>query len=365
MLLLLAQIAATLAVCWIAARLLRRIGQPAVIGEIIAGIALGPTLFGALAPSLQRQLFPASSMAALRLVAEGGVVLYMFCVGMRVDGAILRRHRYAAVIISLASIAVPMTLGLALAPTLYRGYAPHGTPFSAFALFIGVGLSITAFPVLARILADLDLLRTPIGSITIAGAAVDDLIAWLLLAVISVIAGAKRSSGAMMTIASTSLFTLITFGAFVVGAAMPRKHEALADRLETITLVLLPLFFAYSGLRTNITLLNDWRSIAICVVVIAVATLGKLGGGSIAARLMRQRWRDALAIGVLMNTRGLVELVAVNIAYDLGIITQPLFTIMVLMALVTTAATSPMLRLVYGESAGTLRSRAIATIAPP
>jgi len=371
--LLLAQIVVTLAVSWVAARLMRGIGQPAVIGEILAGIALGPTLFGALAPALQQRMFPASSMTSLRLIAEIGVVVFMFCVGLRVDGEVLRRHRGVAVIVSQASIALPLILGLVLARSLYGEYAPHGTPFTSFALFIGVAMSITAFPVLARILAEHDLARTPIGNIALTCAAVDDVTAWFLLAIIA--------GGSLLVIVEAVAFTLMMFivvkpllrrmhvndfgallmlfasaaateligihalfGAFIAGAIMPRDREPLADRLESITVVLLPLFFAYSGLRTNVTMIADARSILVTLVVIAVATIGKLGGSTLASRFMGQPWRDALMIGTLMNTRGLVEVVAVNIAYDLGIITQPMFTIMILMALVTTAATSPLLR---------------------
>lgn len=380
------QIVVTLAVCWLVSRLARLLGQPAVIGEIAAGIALGPTLFGALAPSLQQMIFPPSSMASLKLVAEIGIVFFMFCVGLRVDGEMLHRHRGAAVIVSHASIAVPLVLGLLLARPLYAEYAPRGTPFSAFALFIALAMSITAFPVLARILSEHGMVRTPIGSVVLTCAAVDDLTAWFLLALVSAIARGQRAGAALLVIAAASLFTLTMFfivkpllqrirvndagallllftcaaatewigvhaifGAFIAGTIIPRESEpgrTLADRLDSVSLVLLPLFFAYTGLRTNATMLADVSSIAITLLVIAVATLGKLGGSSIAARLMGRPWREALMIGALMNTRGLVALVALDIAYDLGVITQPMFTIMVLMALVTTAATSPLLRLI-------------------
>ena len=332
MLLLLLQIVITLAASWVAVRVMRGVRQPAVIGEIIAGIALGPTLFGALAPALQQRFFPASSMASLRLVAEIAVVLFMFCVGLRVDHDVLRAHRRSAIIVSQASIILPLILGLLLARSLYAEFAPRGTPFFSFALFIGVAMSITAFPVLARILNEHDLARTPIGNVALACAAVDDVTAWSLLTIIA--------GGSLLVLVRS----LAIFGAFMAGAIMPRGRAPIAGKLERISVVLLPLFFAFSGLRTNVTMLADAHSIVVALLVIAVAVIGKLGGSTLAARLMGQSWRDALTIGTLMNTRGLVEVVAVNIAYDLGIITQPMFTIMILMALVTTAATSPLLR---------------------
>jgi K+:H+ antiporter len=375
-----------------------KLGQPSVIGEMVAGILLGPSLLGLLAPGVQVHLFPASSMGALRMLSQIGVILFMFVVGIELDVQHLRQKAHAAVVVSHASIIVPFFLGTASAVLLYRSLAPAGVAFSAFALFIGVAMSITAFPVLARILEERRLSSTHLGSTAIACAAVDDVTAWCLLAVVVAIARANGLAGSVLTIALTLLFIAVMlfavkplaarlasrraefgnggsagllagifsfvfasalftemigihalFGAFLAGVCMPpdsRLRQFLRERLETFSSVLLlPLFFAFTGLRTEIGLLADWQGWLTCAGIIAVAIAGKLGGSMIAARFTGMSWGDSFALGSLMNTRGLVELIALNLGYDLGVISPRIFAMLVLMALVTTLMTGPLLHL--------------------
>jgi Kef-type K+ transport system membrane component KefB len=385
--LLAAQILLTLTVAWIFANLARRVGEPGVVGEMVAGIALGPTVLGALSPRFHALVFPPASLTWLRLLGELGVVVFMFSVGLRSDLETIRRNRAGAVLVSYASIATPFLLGLGTAWLLYPRYAGTNTPLLTFALFIGVAMSITAFPVLARILADRNWTNTSVGTIALTCAAVDDVTAWCLLAVITSIAKWNHQvTGVFVTLAAIALFTFVMmrvvkpllakvrsrvivptitalaaaavtaaigvhsmFGAFVAGLSSPLEGAdriSLADRFSIVNRILLPLFFAYTGLRTNLAVFADMRTLAICIGVIAVATLGKFGASSLVSRALGTSWRDSLFIGVLMNTRGLVELVVLNVGYDLGIITAPMFSIMVVMALVTTLATTPLLSLI-------------------
>ena len=378
--------------------LFRKIGQPSVIGEMVAGILLGPSLLGLVAPGVHQLLFPASSMSALRLLSQIGVVLFMFVVGIELDVQHLRQKAHAAVVVSHASIIVPFFLGSASALFLYRSLAPSGIGFSAFALFIGVAMSITAFPVLARILEERRLSRTQLGATAIACAAVDDVTAWCLLAVVVAIVRANGFAGSLMTIGLTLLFIAVMlfvikplaarlasrreefgnggsvgvlaglfsfafaaalfteligihalFGAFLAGVCMPpdsRLRKFLRERLETFSSVLLlPLFFAFTGLRTPIGLLADWQSWLMCGGIIAVAIAGKLGGSMTAARFTGMSWGDSFALGSLMNTRGLIELIALNLGYDLGVLSPRIFAMLVIMALVTTLMTGPLLHL--------------------
>ncbi|HEV2856353.1 MAG TPA: cation:proton antiporter [Thermoanaerobaculia bacterium] len=374
-----------------------RIGQPAVIGEMVAGILLGPSLLGLVAPGVQAFLFPADSLGALRMLSQIGVILFMFIVGTELDIDHLRRKAHAAVVVSHASIVVPFFLGCALALTVYRSMAPAGTRFSAFALFLGVAMSITAFPVLARIIDERRMRRSHLGSTAIACAAVDDVTAWCLLAVVVALVRANGLGGAVWTILLTLIFiagmlfvvrprmarlvgeqpegqaasvgflagifafifasALVTemigihalFGAFLAGVCMPPNHalrQFLRERLETFgSVLLLPLFFAFTGLRTEIGLLNDWPSWLACGGIIAVAIVGKLGGSMTAARFTGMSWGDSFALGALMNTRGLVELIVLNLGYDLNILSPRIFAMLVLMALVTTFMTGPLLHL--------------------
>lgn len=378
--------------------LFARIGQPPVIGEMIAGILLGPSLLGMVAPDFQAMLFPVTSLGPLQLLSQIGVILFMFVVGIELDLDHLRKKAHSAVLVSHSSILVPFFLGAAGALFLYPTLAPAGIPFSAFALFLGVALSITAFPVLARILEDRKMSGSHLGSTAIACAAVDDVTAWCLLAVVVAIARANGLGGALVTILLTLLFiaamlyvvrprvarltssgttgktlgpgllagillfvfvaALATevigihalFGAFLAGVCMPadsRLRQFLRERLETFSSVfLLPLFFAFTGLRTQVGLLNDWQSWLVCAGIIALAILGKLGGTLLAAHWTGMGWGDSFALGVLMNTRGLVELIVLNLGYDLGILSPRIFAMMVLMALITTFMTGPLLQLV-------------------
>ena len=392
-------------------RLFRRLGQPPVMGEMVAGIVMGPSVLGFFFPEAMSYIFPPSSLETLRLLSQIGVVLFMFVVGMELNVQHLREKGSAAVMISHASIVVPFLLGSALSLFLYRDLAPSETSFSAFALFIGVAMSITAFPVLARILEDRGLSQTYLGSIAITCAAVDDVTAWCILALVIAIVNATGVIVSLATVMFTLLFAiamlffvrpwmgrmvketpssklhsrrliagmlafvlacaLLTetigihalFGAFVAGVVMPSSidfRSFLKDKLETFSsAALLPLFFAFTGLRTQVSLLNDWQSWALCGVIILVAIAGKLGGSMLMSRWTGMSWSQSFAIGALMNTRGLVELVVLNIGYDLGILSGRIFAMMVLMALVTTFMTGPLLSLVRMEHRATPVAEAV------
>jgi len=375
--------------------LVGRIGQPPVIGEVVAGILLGPSLLGALAPGVEDFLFPASARPTLGVIAQIGVILYMFVVGLEFDPASLRRRAAPYIVTSQASIVVPFALGWGLAAFIHPGLSQPGVPFLAFAMFMGVAMSITAFPVLARILTDRGMSKTELGTAALTCAAVDDVTAWCLLAVSIGIARAtlvdaltvlgltvvfiavmvfvarpiairltadadpEPSAGAVTwtlagLLASAVIAEIIgihaIFGAFLFGAIVPATSP-IADKLQhertpVVTILFLPAFFAVTGLRTEIGLLGSWRDWAICLAIIALATAGKFGGTLIAARLTGMPKRLAARLGILLNTRGLMELVVLNVGLDLGVISPRLFTMMVIMALVTTAMTMPLLDLV-------------------
>ncbi|WP_437552339.1 cation:proton antiporter [Sorangium sp. So ce367] len=377
----------------------RRMEQPMVIAEVTAGILLGPSLFGWLFPDTSALLFANESLPLLKLVSEVGLIVFMFLIGLELDPKLLRGRGHASVIISHTSIVVPFALGGLLALYLYPRLSDSSVPFSSFTLFMGVAMSITAFPVLARILTERRLLGTKVGALTITCAAVDDVTAWCILAFVVSIARATGLVGAVWTtvfavayiagmlfvvrpflarlgergsskeglsqdlVAVTLLLLIVSswmtemigihplFGAFMLGAIMPKGTgfaQSLAEKLEDFAVVfLLPLFFAYSGLRTHIGLLNSVDGWMMCGLIILVACLGKFGGSTVAARFTGQSWREASALGILMNTRGLMELIVLNLGLDLGIISPKLFTMMVLMALVTTFMTTPLLRWIY------------------
>jgi Kef-type K+ transport system membrane component KefB len=379
-------------------RLFLKLGQPPVMGEIVAGILLGPSLLGLLSPATMNFLFPASSMEVLKLLSQIGVALFMFVVGLELDVELLRKKAHAAIMVSHASIVLPMSLGVGLSLFLFQTLAPANTSFTAFALFLGIAMSVTAFPVLARILDDRGLSRTSLGGIALTCAAVGDVTAWSLLPLVIAIARADAVFAALITIglvivfigsmwllirplfgrlirepmpsasSNRGLFAMILafalasalvaevigihalFGAFLAGVVMPPTAEVrsvLKEKLETFTVVvLLPLFFVFSGLRMQIGLLNDWNGWLLCGLIILVAIAGKLGGTTLMARWTGMNWRDAFSLGALMNTRGLVELVVLNIGYDLGILSARAFAMLVLMALVTTFMTGPLLSLV-------------------
>jgi Kef-type K+ transport system membrane component KefB len=398
---LLMQILVILVMAGVFRRLFGWLHQPPVMGEMVAGIVLGPSVLGLLFPQVMWFLFPVSSLETLRLLSQIGVVLFMFLVGMEVNVRHLREKGSAAVMISHASIIIPFLLGTALSIFLYTDLAPPGTSFNAFALFIGVAMSITAFPVLARILQDRGLWNTHLGSIAITCAAVDDVTAWCILALVIALVKATGVEISAITILLTLSFAglmlflvrpqlarvikepdselhhrrliplilafiltcaLITeiigihalFGAFVAGVVMPPSAEFrifFKERLEAFgSYALLPLFFAFTGLRTQIGLLNEWQDWLICALIILVAIAGKLVGSMLMARWTGMSWSQSFAIGTLMNTRGLVELVVLNIGYDLGILSGRIFAMMVLMALVTTFMTGPLLSLVKNRS---------------
>ena len=373
-----------------------RVRQPAVVGEMIAGILLGPSLLGWVWPDFFHFVFPVSSLGTLRLFSQIGVCLFMFVVGMELDVSQLRRQARTAVLVSQASILFPYLLGVVAALFLFSTFAGAGTAFPAFALFIGVSMSITAFPVLARILEERGLTQSPLGITALVCAAMNDVTAWCILALVVAIAKAKSMSSAGFSIGLILLFVgvmlfwlkprlprvldktvatgakpgkgLVTvvlalvfasalatdvmgihalFGAFIAGVVMPTRgefREFLRVRLEHFSSAfLLPLFFAFTGLRLQIGLLNDPTGWLICAGLIVVATVGKLGGAMFTARLTGMNWIDSFALGALMNTRGLVELIALNIGYDLGILTPRIFAMLVIMALVTTGMTGPLL----------------------
>jgi Kef-type K+ transport system membrane component KefB len=397
--LLVLQITVVLLASRLVGMLFKKIKQPQVIGEMVAGILLGPSLMGWAAPSLSKVLFPAASLGYLSALSQIGLVFFMFLVGVSLNPGELRKHGHAAVLTSHASIVTPFCLGSALALFLYPRLSTAGVGFVSFALFMGSAMSITAFPVLARILTERNLLRSRMGTLAISCAAVDDVTGWCILAYIVVLirsgsspsplwvtvggaltyiavmlAGVKRllprleasfrkqgrlTENALSIMIVLALISALTterlgihslFGAFFMGAIMPKSAdfiEAVRNKLESLTVVaLLPLFFAYSGLRTSVGMVHGQLWIY-TLLVIATAIAGKFGGSMLAARMAGIAWRDAASLGILMNTRGLMELVALNIGLDIGVISPTVFTIMVLMALVTTFMTSPLLEWVY------------------
>jgi Kef-type K+ transport system membrane component KefB len=376
----------------------RKIGQPAVIGEIAAGIVLGPSLIGMYFPEFSTFLFPEQSLGNLGLLSQIGLVLFMFVIGMELDLKVLQKQAHEAVVISHASIIIPFALGVGLAYFIYQSFAPQGVPFVSFALFLGIAMSITAFPVLARIVQERGIHKTKLGTVVLTCAAADDITAWSLLAVVIAIVKAGSFVSALPTIimAVAYVFVLLKvvrpflkrigdlhashenlskpvvaifflvlilsaytteiigihalFGAFMAGTIMPDNQKfkkVFIEKVEDVALVLLlPLFFVFTGLRTQIGLLNDPYLWKVCGLVILVAVTGKFVGSALAAKYIGQNWRDSLTIGALMNTRGLVELVALNIGYDLGIMTPEIFAMLVIMALVTTFMTAPSLHLI-------------------
>jgi len=373
-----------------------RMRQPGVIGEMVAGILLGPSLLGWLWPDLFHFIFPTPSLGVLRLFSQIGVCLFMFVVGMELDVSHLKQQARTALLVSQISILFPYLLGMVISLFLFTALAGPNTTFLVFALFIGISMSITAFPVLARILEERGLTKTALGSTAIACAATDDVTAWSILAFVVAIAKANSIASAAFNIGLVMLFVLVMlfwirprlprwigraahgggapgkgvtasvliflfasalatdvmgihalFGSFLAGVIMPSHGEFrdfLKLRLEHFSSVfMLPLFFAFTGLRTQIGLLNDASGWLICAGLILVATLGKLGGAMFTARLTGVNWTDSFALGALMNTRGLVELIALNIGYDLGILSPRIFAMLVIMALVTTCMTGPLL----------------------
>ena len=312
-------------------------GQPPVIGEVLSGILLGPSLLGLLSPAAEAFLFPAAVRPPLGTVAQTGVVLYMFLVGLEFDTGLLKQRASSLIVTSQASILVPLVLGAGLALAIHEAFAPAGVSTTAFALFMGVAMSITAFPVLARILTDRGLTRTELGVAALTCAAINDVIAWILLALVVGATRAMPSGGVPGELVI----------AFAAGAVIP--HESGFARSATkwlkgiVTILLLPAFFALTGLRTQIALVSTLQEWIVCGLIVVAATAGKFGGAAFAGRLMGMPWRFAAQLGALMNTRGLMELVVLNVGLDAGLISPTVFTMMVLMAIVTTAMTAPLL----------------------
>jgi Kef-type K+ transport system membrane component KefB len=372
----------------------RRLGQPRVMGEMLAGILLGPSLLGWLAPLVFRSLFPPGGLAPLYFLSQIGLLLFMFQVGVGLDLDQVRKMGHALVLTSNISVFVPLVAGSTLAIYLYPRLSTANVSLPVFALFMGTAMSITAFPVLARILEERNLLHSPVGMVAISCAAVDDITAWCLLAglIAWVHAGkgaslwftlagliaylgimtwvvrpllarysAFRQEGSSGTVALALLFLFLSawtterigihalFGAFFAGAISPRNESfsrSLASPIGTITgVLLLPLFFATTGLRTSVQLLRGGTLWFYCALIVLVAILGKLCGCAGAARASGMSWNNALSVGILMNTRGLIELVILNVGLDLGVISPTLFSMMVIMALVTTFMTTPALAL--------------------
>ncbi|WP_165021724.1 cation:proton antiporter [Dysgonomonas sp. ZJ279] len=397
--LLLLQIIIIIIVARIFGWMFKKIGQPMVIGEILAGIVLGPSLLGMYFPDVSEFLFPLQSLGNLNILSQIGLILFMFVIGMELNLKVLRNKAHEAIVISHASIIIPFTLGVGLAYFIYTAHAPEHVEFSSFALFIGISMSITAFPVLARIIQERGIHKTKLGAVVITCAAADDITAWCLLAVVIAIVKAGSFVSSLYTIllavayvffmmkmvrpflkrigelyqseknlgkSMVALFFLVLlissfitetigihalFGAFMAGVIMPsnmRFRSMFIEKIEDVALVLLlPLFFVISGLRTEIGLLNDPALWGITGIIILVAVIGKFVGSALAARFVGQNWRDSLTIGTLMNTRGLMELVVLNIGYELGVLNAETFAMMVIMALVTTFMTGPSLNLIH------------------
>jgi Kef-type K+ transport system membrane component KefB len=377
-------------------RLFARVGQPPVVGEVIAGILLGPSLLGRIAPGVAGYVLPASVAPSLGVIAQLGVTLYMFMVGLHLDAGLLRSRAHATVAISHASIVAPFVLGSTLALFLYPRLSTSDVPFTSFALFMGVAMSITAFPVLARILTDRGMASTELGVVALTCAAADDVTAWCLLAFVAGVAQAKVQRALLVAVLAivfiAAMFVVVRplvrnivsrlgerrpttegialalvgmlgcalttewigvhaiFGAFLFGVVIPHDSSlarALIERLEDLVVILLlPAFFAFTGMRTRIDLVSGAADWLICALVVLVATTGKFVGSAVAARLTGLDWRTAASLGILMNTRGLMALIVLDLGLNMGVISPTLFAMMVVMAVVTTVATTPMLDVV-------------------
>ena len=350
--------------------LFKKIGQPAVIGEIVAGIVLGPSIVGAYFPEISHFLFPAASLSSLSFLSQIGLILFMFIIGMELDLKAIGKQAYGAVIISHASIIIPYTLGMGLAYYIYRDYAPANITFLSFALFMGISMSITAFPVLARILQEKGLTRSKLGAMALTCAAADDITAWCILAAVIALVKSGSSFSVLYTIALAIIYVLVMlkivrpflerlstvydnkekkrtpiialffilliissyitsvigvhalFGAFMAGVSMPSSfsfRKIVIDKIEDVSIILLlPLFFVITGLRTEIGLINQGHLWITFGWILLVAVAGKFGGSALAAKIVGQSWKDSLSIGVLMNTRGLMQLIVLNIVTTWG-----------------------------------------------
>jgi Kef-type K+ transport system membrane component KefB len=412
-LLLLAQIAVILFFARVLGRALGLVGQPKVVGEMVAGLMLGPSLLGWLAPTVSAALFPTASLGFLNALSQIGLLFFMFLVGLELDARLIRGRGHAVLITSHASIVAPFFLGACLALFLYPRLSDESVTFTGFALFMGAAMSVTAFPVLARILQERGLTKTRLGAVAIACAAVDDVTAWCILAgVVLIVRSADATVPIPLMVGGSLLFVLVmltvvrralarleatyvkwrqlsqdriaavvflvlvsgwiterlgvhaVFGAFLAGAVMPKSEDFVREfreRFEDVMVVLfLPIFFAFTGLRTSIALIDGglWFYMAL---ILLVAVIGKVGGSAVAARSSGMDWREAWALGALMNTRGLMAFVILNVGYDIGVVSPALFAMMVLMALATTFMTTPLLEWIYPDR---LRLRSEASAVP-
>jgi Kef-type K+ transport system membrane component KefB len=399
------QLIVILLVVQIFGNLSKRIGQQWVIGEILAGLALGPSLLGALWPDLASQLFPASTLPTLQALGDIGLILYMFSLGARLDTHLMLGQSRSAIFVSLSGILLPLFLGSLLGFFLYPKLAgPNATQLS-FMLLVGTAMAITAFPVLARLLAEKKMLGTKVGILALTCASVDDVMAWCLLAYVTSLANPHGTTiSVISTVGLTILFAtgmLIVvrpllkytvrrvqskplqmalsiillflaayttnwigihpvFGAFIAGICLPRSivfTEQVRSLDQVNTVIFLPIFFVYSGLKTQIGLIYGFPLWGLCLLVLLTACVGKIVGGTLSTRIAGQSWRDALTIGILMNTRGLVELIVLNIGLQLGILSPTLFAMLVIMAIVTTMMASPLLPLLGYRSSATQAKR--------
>ena len=404
--LLLIQLGTILLIARLVGLLFKRINQPQVVGEMVAGILLGPSFLGWLSPPTMAALFPPESLGFLNALGQVGLLVFMFLVGLKVDVKLLRTLGHTAVLTSHVSIVLPFFLGTLLALYLYPRLSDESVTFAGFGLFMGAAMSVTAFPVLARILAERRLLGTKLGTVAIVCSAVDDVTAWIILAFIVVLVRTTAQHGSMLlnllfiiayallmifgvrrllarleiryrlqekftqnmialvlllVLASASMTEWLgihtLFGAFLVGVIMPKERSFVRDLTEKLeglpVILLLPLFFTVTGLRTRIELISGAEMWFYCALIIIVATVGKLGGSMLSSRISGMSWQEAGSLGILMNTRGLMELVILNIGFDIGVISPALFSMMVLMAIVTTFMTSPVLDLVYRDQPAT------------
>jgi Kef-type K+ transport system membrane component KefB len=385
---------------WIA----RKCGQARVIGEIVGGIFLGPSAFGRIAPHASARLFPQSSLGPFDVLSTVGLILFLFLIGTQLEYEHLRQHKTTATLTSALSILLPFLFAMAVAPSLRTRFAPSEIGSVPFALFLGVSMSITAFPVLARILEERQMQSTPLGTTALMCAAVDDVSAWILLAIaltlvphtsqsmglpyrllwlgiyLAVMVGGVRPLGKWLierrkttalsyevmgiilavVLASSAATEAIgvhpLFGAFLAGVCFPRIplwQSTLRTRFDTVvSVLLLPFFFTLTGMRTRLDLLHGVRIWCWTAVILAIAIAGKMGGAVLAARWTGQDWKDAWALGALLNTRGLVELIVLNIAYNAHVFSPALFTMLVVMALITTAMTTPILNFLGVRNSG-------------
>lgn len=400
LLLILLQIVLIIGLARLVGLLFARFHQPPVIGEIIAGIMLGPSLLGMLSNSLEKTLFPTSTQPFLYLLSQIGLIFYMFLVGLELNLQNLKKQAKVAILISNVSIFCPFILGVILAFfSLYALNQPNSTAFLPFAFFIGASMSITAFPVLARILTDTGLAKTPLGALGLTCASVDDISAWCLLAIAIAITRTNHIAEAIPTLFGISVYILVMFtfgqkmfkyalrsydkteylnqglltfiyivvilsamltewvgidvifGGFIIGVILPKNNnlsKELTEKTEEfVSIFLLPIFFAYSGLSTDLSLLNRPYLWGICVLVIIVAIVGKYGGVYLASKFLGINSQEGKALGWLMNTRGLTELIILNVGLKLGVISPVIFTLFVIMAIVTTIIASPLLTKTY------------------